>query len=97
MSKIPNSLRRLVIQRAGDRCEYCQLSQTGQVATFHIFQQIQQLEADLTRLRERSLCFWCFDSGFNYCCCCCYFLFQLFNRWHDALQVGWKVGSDLVS
>jgi HNH endonuclease len=33
---IPASLRRLAIQRANDRCEYCQISQAGQVATFHI-------------------------------------------------------------
>lgn len=36
MSTIPVSLRRLVIQRAGERCEYCCLSQAGQAATFHI-------------------------------------------------------------
>ncbi|MBF2004013.1 MAG: HNH endonuclease [Chlorogloeopsis fritschii C42_A2020_084] len=36
MSKIPAALRQLVIQRAGDRCEYCGLSQAGQAATFHI-------------------------------------------------------------
>lgn len=36
MANIPNSLRRLVIQRAVDRCEYCRLSQAGQAATFHI-------------------------------------------------------------
>jgi 5-methylcytosine-specific restriction endonuclease McrA len=36
MSVIPASPRRLVLQRAGDRCEYCGLSQAGQVATFHI-------------------------------------------------------------
>lgn len=36
MSTISASLRRLVIQRAGERCEYCGLSQTGQAATFHI-------------------------------------------------------------
>jgi hypothetical protein len=36
MSTIPASLRRLVIQRASDRCEYCGISQIGQVATFHI-------------------------------------------------------------
>ncbi len=28
--------RRLVIQRADNRCEYCGISQIGQVATFHI-------------------------------------------------------------
>ncbi|NEP60722.1 MAG: HNH endonuclease [Symploca sp. SIO2G7] len=36
MTKIPASLRRLVIQRSDNRCEYCKISQTGQVATFHI-------------------------------------------------------------
>lgn len=36
MSTIPASLRQLVIQRADDRCEYCGISQAGQVATFHI-------------------------------------------------------------
>lgn len=36
MTAIPASLRRLVIQRSGDRCEYCGLSQAGQAATFHI-------------------------------------------------------------
>src|SRR5206468_1403858 len=32
---IPAALRRLVIQRAGSRCEYCGLSQVGQEAAFH--------------------------------------------------------------
>lgn len=36
MSYIPAELRRLVIQRAAGRCEYCGLSQEGQEATFHI-------------------------------------------------------------
>ena len=36
MSHIPLFLRKLVIRRAKDRCEYCQLSQKGQEATFHI-------------------------------------------------------------
>ena len=33
---IPAQLRRQVIQRARNRCEYCGLSQTGQEAVFHI-------------------------------------------------------------
>jgi 5-methylcytosine-specific restriction endonuclease McrA len=33
---LPARLRRLVIQRAGNRCEYCGLSQTAQAATFHV-------------------------------------------------------------
>jgi hypothetical protein len=36
MSYIPTQLRRLIIERAVSRCEYCQLSQDGQEATFHI-------------------------------------------------------------
>lgn len=36
MTAIPVSLRRLVIQRANNRCEYCGISQIGQVATFHL-------------------------------------------------------------
>ena len=36
MATIPISLRRSVIQRANNRCEYCGISQIGQVATFHI-------------------------------------------------------------
>lgn len=33
---ISATLRRQVIERAGNRCEYCCLGQTGQEATFHI-------------------------------------------------------------
>jgi hypothetical protein len=36
MTEIPVNLRRLVIERAGSRCEYCGLAQVGQEATFHI-------------------------------------------------------------
>jgi hypothetical protein len=36
MSDIPARLRRLVIRRSSERCEYCHLSQAGQEATFHI-------------------------------------------------------------
>lgn len=36
MRRIPTRLRRLVIERSGDACEYCHLSQAGQEATFHI-------------------------------------------------------------
>jgi hypothetical protein len=36
MASISLPLRRLVIQRADHRCEYCGISQLGQVATFHI-------------------------------------------------------------
>lgn len=36
MKDVPQRLRRLVLKRAGERCEYCGLSQIGQEATFHI-------------------------------------------------------------
>jgi hypothetical protein len=36
VSDIPAALRDEVVLRAGNRCEYCGLSQTGQEATFHI-------------------------------------------------------------
>lgn len=36
MSDISTSLREEVTLRAGNRCEYCGLSQLGQEATFHI-------------------------------------------------------------
>lgn len=36
MNNVPASLRVAVISRAGNRCEYCQLSQMGQEAAFHI-------------------------------------------------------------
>lgn len=36
MSDISSILRAQVVLRAGDRCEYCRLSQAGQEAAFHI-------------------------------------------------------------
>jgi hypothetical protein len=36
MSDIPARLRTQVVRRAGNRCEYCRLSQAGQEAAFHI-------------------------------------------------------------
>ena len=36
MSSISTFLRKLVVRRAENRCEYCRLSQKGQEATFHI-------------------------------------------------------------
>lgn len=36
MNNISAFLRKLVIRRAENRCEYCRLSQKGQEATFHI-------------------------------------------------------------
>lgn len=36
MANVPTALRRQVIERAENRCEYCGLSQVSQIATFHI-------------------------------------------------------------
>jgi 5-methylcytosine-specific restriction endonuclease McrA len=36
MSDIPTALRKLVVERAEGRCEYCRLAQAGQEAIFHI-------------------------------------------------------------
>src|SRR5262245_4470533 len=36
MSDISTSLRNEVVDRAGNRCEYCGLSQLGQEAAFHV-------------------------------------------------------------
>jgi hypothetical protein len=36
MSHIPAALTRQVVERAGNRCEFCCLSQQGQEATFHV-------------------------------------------------------------
>jgi len=36
MSYVPSNLRRQVVERAKNRCEYCGLSQAGQEATFHV-------------------------------------------------------------
>ena len=49
MSAIPASLRRFVLQRAGERCEYCGLSQTGQEATFHIDHVVPARALDMNR------------------------------------------------
>ena len=36
MRYVSAAMREQVIERAGNRCEYCGLSQEGQAATFHI-------------------------------------------------------------
>jgi hypothetical protein len=33
---VPAELRRIVVERAANRCEYCGLAQEGQEATFHV-------------------------------------------------------------
>lgn len=36
MTSVAGRVRRLVVARAGGRCEYCKLAQDGQEATFHV-------------------------------------------------------------
>jgi hypothetical protein len=48
MRYISSSLRQLVVERAGNRCEYCGLSQAGQAATFHIDHVISLAEGGQT-------------------------------------------------
>jgi len=55
MNNIPASLRRLVIHRARGRCEYCNLSQAGQEATFHIDHVIPWAKGGRTSLGNLAL------------------------------------------
>lgn len=53
--RIPASLARRVRERAGDRCEYCRLSQAGQEATFHIDHVIPRRDGGATTLENLAL------------------------------------------
>jgi hypothetical protein len=55
MSDIPARLRSLVVHRAGDRCEYCGLSQVGQEATFHIDHIVPKAARGATRANNLAL------------------------------------------
>ena len=55
MSVIPVALRRLVIRRAANACEYCGLSQKGQEATFHIDHVIPRVAGGETRAENLAL------------------------------------------
>lgn len=55
MSYISEKLRRLTINRADNRCEYCQLAQAGQEATFHIDHIIPVNAGGLTTSRNLAL------------------------------------------
>ena len=52
---IPAAVRRAVTQRAENRCEYCQLSQIGQEATFHIDHIVPLNERGSTELENLAL------------------------------------------
>lgn len=55
MSVIPVALRRLVIRRAANACEYCGLSQEGQEATFHIDHVMPRVAGGETRVENLAL------------------------------------------
>lgn len=55
MSGIPAALARRVVERAGNRCEYCGLSQLGQEATFHVDHVIPRAAAGPTTLDNLAL------------------------------------------
>jgi HNH endonuclease len=55
MTSIAAALRRLVIQRASDRCEYCGLSQSGQAATFHIDHIVPEVAGGATAAENLAL------------------------------------------
>jgi hypothetical protein len=48
MSDVSDRLRAEVILRAGNRCEFCQLSQLGQEAAFHIDHVVPRAAGGLT-------------------------------------------------
>jgi len=48
MASIPAPLRRLVRRRARYRCEYCQLAQAGQEATFHLDHIVPEMHGGAT-------------------------------------------------
>lgn len=54
-SGVPAALRRLVIERAGERCEYCGLAQDGQEAAFHVDHVIPRKEGGETDLPNLAL------------------------------------------
>ena len=54
-SYIPARLRRRVIERAENHCEYCLLSQAGQAATFHIDHVVPLKSGGVTELDNLAL------------------------------------------
>lgn len=52
---VPASLQRRVRLRAGDRCEYCKLSQAGQEATFHVDHVVPRIAGGTSSLDNLAL------------------------------------------
>jgi len=55
MTTIPCEIRRAVVERAGERCEYCGLAQAGQEATFHIDHVMPRVAGGQTTLENLAL------------------------------------------
>ena len=55
MSDIPAALRDEVVLRAGNRCEYCGLSQAGQEAAFHVDHVVPRVAGGPTELNNLAL------------------------------------------
>lgn len=55
MSHVPAALRAQVVARAGGRCEYCQLSQAGQEAAFHVDHIMPRAASGPTKLENLAL------------------------------------------
>lgn len=52
---VPASLRKRVVRRAKQRCEYCGLSQVGQAATFHVDHIMPQVVGGASTLENLAL------------------------------------------
>jgi hypothetical protein len=52
---VPKTLRKQVVHRALNRCEYCKLSQAGQEAVFHIDHIIPEMDGGQTVLENLAL------------------------------------------
>jgi hypothetical protein len=55
MSDIPAAIRGDVVLRAGNRCEYCGLSQAGQEAAFHVDHVVPRIAGGPTELNNLAL------------------------------------------
>jgi hypothetical protein len=54
---VPANVRRQVVQRAQNRCEYCGLSQSGQEALFHLDQIIPSSDCGPTTIENLALAY----------------------------------------
>lgn len=55
MSVVPDGVRRQIVQRAGERCEYCHLPTRGQAATFPVDHVVARNSGGLTQLDNLAL------------------------------------------